>query len=134
MRRLFPLACLILLAGCYTQPRSEKLFNPDAVVVVTGTIEKIEQVTPKDGKDQIYFQLRQSKGHTLTVWVGPAWYYDNQNIQFKKGEEVTVTGSMANVDEKDLLVASEIDRDGLILRMRGDDGNPVWEGWRSATP
>lgn len=105
-------------------------FDPKTVVTLKGRVEAVEKVSPMRGMGPgVHLRLKTEK-ETLPVHLGPAWYLDNQELELAKGDEVEVRGSRVEFDGKPALVAVEVERDGMVLRLRDEDGFPLWSGWR----
>ena len=68
-----------------------------------------------------------NKEHTVSV--GPASYLEEENISFKKGEEVTINGSTVQVKEKTVILSGEVNRAGIGSNtLLDENGVPKWEG------
>ncbi len=72
-----------------------------------------------------------TKSETIAVHLGPSWYLDNQEIQFKEGDEITITGSKINYQNAPAIIAVEIVKGDDVLLLRDKTGFPVWSGWRN---
>jgi hypothetical protein len=107
-----------------------RLYDPKTVETVTGEIEKVERVAPMKGMSTGVHLLLKTDKETLSVHLGPAWYIDNQELQVAPKDRVEVRGSRVTVDGKPALIAAELTRGDEVLRLRDDNGVPVWSGWR----
>jgi hypothetical protein len=66
--------------------------------------------------------------------LGPTWFIDNQELQLKANDRVTVTGSRVLVNGKPTLIATEVKRGNDTLKLREPDGTPRWVAWRQVPP
>lgn len=128
-----------LLTTAFAQQRSGKMINKQMYnrKFDISTLETIKgQVT------DITYNTRQTKGHwtgvhmtvktdseTIPVHLGPTWYLEQQE-KIKIGDKVTITGSRITFDNKPALIASQIKRNQMTLKLRDENGFPVWRGWR----
>lgn len=107
-----------------------RLFNASTVETINGTVEAVEFIS-MDTKTSTGIHLAvKTKSQTISVHLGPSWYLDNQEIQFEKGDEITVTGSRISYQNAPAIIAVEIEKGDDILLLRDKAGYPVWSGWR----
>lgn len=68
------------------------------------------------------------KAETGEFWinVGPTAFVDDRKFPFALGDEVTVKGTIHEVDTQKVVVAYEIDRNGSKLTLRDAKGRPAW--------
>lgn len=66
---------------------------------------------------------------TLPVHLGPQWYMVQQE-PIRKGDRLTITGSLITFNGAPTLIAATIQRNQMILVLRNRSGYPVWRGWR----
>lgn len=72
----------------------------------------------------------QTSEEKIVVHLGPSWYLERQE-PLKEGEQVIITGSRVIFNENEILVAAEVQRGDMIMKLRDENGYPVWRGWRS---
>ena len=78
--------------------------------------------------------VKTDDGRTMMVHVGPRSYVDSQNISFREGDAVTITGSLTKTDEHEVLVASQIQKADRTLSLRDQSGKPLWSPEPSGSP
>lgn len=114
---------------------SAKLYSEDAAREVNGLIVETRTVKLSDGVEFMQMDMETDKG-PIRVHLGPKWYMDEYHDRFdvNKGRSVTVVGSRAMVDGKEMLVAAELaNADGKQrMRLRHSDGTPAWVGGEHA--
>lgn len=107
-----------------------RLFNANTIETISGTVEAVEFIS-MDTKMSTGIHLEvKTKTQTISVHLGPSWYLDNQDIQFQKGDEITVTGSRISYQNAPAIIAVEIEKGDDVLLLRDKTGYPVWSGWR----
>ena len=71
--------------------------------------------------------LTTAKGN-ITVDLGPPWYASKQGFTLQKGDTLEVTGSKVTKDEKVVLLAAEVKKNGQTLKVRDEKGAPLFRG------
>ena len=108
-----------------------RLYNPQTVTTVTGTVEKLEELSMGgNGGMGMKFRellLKTDKGN-LMVHLGPSWYLDQQKFAVKAGDTVEVTGSQVTLNNQPAIIAREIKANGQTMKLRDDQGIPAWRG------
>jgi hypothetical protein len=108
-----------------------RLFNPATITEVKGTIVSIEKIIPEKGMSNgIHFLLKTDAKEKIAIHLGPEWFLDNQDIQFAKGDIITVKGSKINFDKKMTIIAMTVSKADNYLYLRDAKGNPKWNGWK----
>ncbi len=108
----------------------QRMYNPATVETVTGTVESVEKVTPMTGmRYGIHLMLTTGK-ETIPVHLGPGWFIERLDTKIVKGDTVEVKGSRVMVAGKPAIIAAEVKKGGETLKLRDENGVPVWAGWR----
>ena len=68
----------------------------------------------------------------ITIHLGPGWYIDNQVTQLNADDNVIVTGSRVTYEGNVVIIAKEVTKDGQVLKLRDDNGYPLWAAWRNS--
>ena len=113
-----------------------RMYNAQITTTVKCVISEVGQVDqvwgPMKGKSYgVNLTVRTDK-ETLTVYLGPSWYIDRQDITIGKNDIIEVKGCKKIFNGKFVIVAQEIIKNNKVLILRDNDGNPVWEGERAA--
>ena len=108
------------------------LYNPQTVTTVTGQVEKLEEL-PSMGRGggmgmQYRGLLLKTDQGSLMVHLGPGWYLDEKKFAVKVGDTVSATGSQVTLNNQPALIAREVKVKGTTLKLRDDQGLPVWRG------
>jgi hypothetical protein len=93
----------------------------------SGTIEDVVKSTDGTGRyaDGIHLVIAEGeKKHE--VHLGPRAWLDKQDWQPAKGDVVNVKGYTCTCKGEGTMFAREIQKGDQILRLRGDDGRPMW--------
>ena len=107
-----------------------RVYDPKTVETVTGEVLSVEQVTPAGYRSSgVHLQLKTAHG-TLAVHLGPSWYLDNQEAAIAAKDKIEVTGSRVTLDGSLVLIAAEVKKADGVLKLRDQNGVPLWAGWR----
>jgi len=107
-----------------------KMYDPKTVETITGEVVSIDKITPMKGMSHgIHIMLKTNK-ETISVHLGPDWYIENQDIKIQPKDKVEVKGSRITFQGKPAIIAAEIKKGNEILKLRDENGFPVWSGWR----
>lgn len=119
--------CLFLNA----QPqRPGRFYNPETVVTVSGEVQNVETRTfGPSGFGLLVLSLKTDK-ETISVNVGPEQYVSSQGFKFEKGDKIQVKGSKVEIRGENVILAAEIKKGDKILKLRDENGMPLWGGPR----
>jgi len=104
-------------------------YDPKTVETVEGEVISVETVRSNCCSDMhgaLHVSLKTDKENIL-VFGGSAWYL-GKNVKIGKGDRISVTGSRITEDGKPAIVAKEIKKGTTAVRVRSDDGKPMWRG------
>jgi hypothetical protein len=109
-----------------------RLYNPQTVTTVTGQVEKWEDLPSMgmgagQGMKFRGITLKTDQG-SLMVHLGPAWYLDEKKFAVQAGDTVEATGSKVTLNNQPALIAREVTVQGATLKLRDDQGLPLWRG------
>jgi hypothetical protein len=109
-----------------------RLYNPQTVTTIKGTVEKLEELPSmgRGGSRGMEFRgalLKTDQG-SLLVHLGPGWYLDDNKFTVKAGDTLEATGSKVTLNNQPALIAREVTVNGKTLKLRDDQGLPVWRG------
>jgi len=112
--------------GAY-QGQGPRFYDKNTVTTISGEVVSVETLQPRRQgmSGLISVNLKTSSG-TFVVHLGPAWYFDNHNFKVEKGDHITVTGSRVTFNGQTIIVAAEVKNAKTSLRLRNDDGFPLW--------
>ncbi|NIQ88436.1 MAG: DNA-binding protein [Desulfobacterales bacterium] len=105
-------------------------YDPKTITTVKGVVETVEQMPPATGTSYgIHLELRTDSG-TLSVHLGPAWFIDRQDIKIGESDTIQVKGSKITYEGKPTIIAAEVKKENTVLKLRDQNGFPVWAGRR----
>lgn len=140
---LFPLLLMVVSpSGQFAEPQADEwgvqgqyqhLFNPKTLQTQQGQILKIEPFSPGNRMCNGLHLVVRTSVQELSVHLGPQWYIEDQQITLHYGMQVSVRGSMIQFEGAPAMIATEVITEDGILRLRTDDGSPLWSARQAAT-
>ena len=144
MKKLLILLSIFLLIGVFTagalaQPPGKgsasegwpqgRMYNPKTVTKLDGKIESIEKVTAgrMDIPARVLLKLKTAK-ETVTVYLGPDWYLEKQELKLSPGDYIQVRGSQITMNDKPVILPNEIIKNSKKAIFWDDQGRPTWRG------
>jgi hypothetical protein len=143
IRRLYPLiaAAALLLSGgtadafwgfgdSRQQDRSglelEQGYDRNTVVKISGPVA----VPPRPLAGGLIAVDLNLPDEQVVVVLGPAWYLQHDDLDWKIGDQVTVRGSLAQgKDGRTYLLSQQVTvPGGATIVLRGENGSPSWSG------
>ena len=107
-----------------------RLYDPKTVETISGEVVSVDTITPlKEMSSGVHLTVKMDK-ETISVHLGPAWYVQRQDIKIVPGDKVEITGSRITFQRQAAIIAGEVKRGDEILKLRDENGFPVWSGWR----
>jgi hypothetical protein len=108
------------------------VYNPQTVTSVTGQVEKLAELPSLGrggGKGMQYrgVLLKTDQG-SLMVDLAPGWFLNEKKFVVNAGDTVSATGSKVFLDNQPGLIAREVTVNGTTLKLRDEQGLPVWHG------
>lgn len=144
MKRFMILLSMFLLVGVFVvgalaqpqgkSPTSEgwpmgRMYDPKTVEKLDGKIESLEQVTAgkMDIPARVLLKLKTSK-ETVTVYLGPEWYLEKQEVKLSPGDYIQVRGSRITLDNKPVILPNEVIKNSKVMQFWDEQGRPRWRG------
>jgi len=106
-----------------------KLYKATELDSFKGTVEEIKEIVPLPGMSTgVALVVSESKTEKVVVHVAPCWFMDIKSVGLKKGDRIKVRGVWAEINGKDVFMASKITKgDYFSLKVRlTKDGTPFW--------
>jgi hypothetical protein len=107
-----------------------RLYNPQTLETISGEVANVDTITPIKGMSSGVHLMVKTDKETISVHLGPAWYIQRQDMKIVPGDKVEITGSRITFQGKPAIIAAEVKKGTEILKLRDENGFPVWSGWR----
>lgn len=119
------------MGGWQSNSKYSQLFNKKSVDKWKGTIVRTDSVVPLKGMDPGTALIVKVEGQgNMNVQLGPEWFIKRQQDKFAEGDEIEIVGSKVDVDQKSVIMATQIRMQGRSLTLRNADGVPTWDAWQ----
>lgn len=106
------------------------MYDPKTIESLSGEVVNVDKITPMKGMHYgIHLQLKTEK-ETLFVHLGPGWYIERLDTKIEKGDKIEVKGARVTMMGQPSIIAAEIKKGDNVLKLRDENGIPVWAGWR----
>ena len=105
-----------------------KLYNPKELEKIKAKVVKVMEVVPMKGMSAATAMEVQEGNSTILVHLCPTWFAKPGDIGVKPGDSVTLRGSWAEIDGKDVFLASKVKKgESYEFKVRlTKDGTPFW--------
>jgi hypothetical protein len=108
-----------------------KHFDAKNVKTIEGTVQSVGTFQPEGAAagaaGGLRIRLTTSDGNLVTVYAGPQWFAQQNDFYLKPGDKISVTGAETKIGWRPVLVASQIKSGDRTLRLRNENGQPVWQ-------
>ena len=101
-------------------------YDAKTVETIGGKVLSIEKTTPAKRRGYWIDLMLQTEKETIAVQLGPDWYIDKQTPRIEANDTITVIGSRVTIDGRSAIVAADITKGNELLKLRQDNGIPVW--------
>jgi hypothetical protein len=106
----------------------ERGYDRNTVVKVSGSVA----VPPRPLAGGLVVVELNIQNERMVVVLGPAWYLQDDNLDWKIGDQVNVRGSLAQgKDGRTYLLSQQVSvPGGVTIELRDENGNHSWSGGR----
>lgn len=108
----------------------QRMYDPATVETISGAVEAVDKTTPMRGMHYGVHLLVKTAKETISVHLGPGWYLERLDTKIEKGDEIQVKGSRVTMMGNPAIIAAEVKKGDAVLKLRDDNGIPVWSGWK----
>ena len=102
------------------------LFTPERNIELRGTVLGVAAVWPVCVSSPGVRLWMEVEGLVWGIDLGPVWHVVNEGWEFEPGKAIEVRGAEALLTPERIVLAVEVNYEGRTLRLRTDDGVPVW--------
>lgn len=102
-------------------------FDLNTLTTVSGKV--IQPPEKASGKDRHAVLLVEAQQGSVTVVLGPWWYWEKHGVELAKDREITVTGSLAQGKNGAFYLFAQRITDrttGNSVELRTESGKPMW--------
>ncbi|MHB8881631.1 MAG: DNA-binding protein [Thermodesulfovibrionales bacterium] len=107
-----------------------RIYDIKTVETVKGEVVSIDKMTPIRGMHYGVHLTVQISNKTISVHLGPGWYIENQDVKIEPKDKIEIRGSRVTFEGNPVIIAAEVKKGNDSLKLRDENGFPVWAGWR----
>jgi hypothetical protein len=107
-----------------------RLYNISTVTTVRGEVVAVDRIRPLKGMSYgVHLTLKADSG-VVSIHLGPEWYFENQDVKIVPKDILEIRGSKVVFEGSPAIIAAEVRKGDQLLKLRDENGVPVWNGWR----
>jgi len=106
------------------------LFNIQTIDTLQGEVVSVDSLVPMKGMSYGVRLVFKTAKDTITAIIGPTWFTQCLHILIKPKDEIELSGSHVKFNGGTIMIASRIISNRIILQLRNDKGQPIWDGMR----
>ena len=122
----------IEMGGWQEDSEYNQLYDAAEMDSFKALVVKVKEVVPMDGMSPgVALEVREGKkgdGDLVVVHLCPLWFAKPKDIGIKRGEQIKLKGVWAEIDGKDVFLASKVKKGEYFeFKVRlTKDGKPFW--------
>jgi len=116
--------------GWGTGAKYGRMYDPKTVETISGEVVEVDRIVPMKGMSYGVHLIVKTDKEQVSVHLGPSWYIENQDVKIGSGDKIAITGSRITFESKPAIIAAEIKKGEEVLKLRDENGLPLWAGWR----
>lgn len=116
--------------GWGPEGRYHGMYDPKTVETISGEVVSVDKITPFQGMYYGVHMMVKTDKETISVHLGPGWFIENQDIRIEPKDKIEVMGSRILFEGKPAIIAAEVRKGDQLLKLRDQNGFPVWSGCR----
>lgn len=106
------------------------LYDRKTIERVKGEVLRVEEFTLAQGMPPgMELFLRAEDREVVRVLLGPRWYLESADFEIEPKDILDVKGSKVTYEGRPTIVAAVIFRGEEVLKLRDENGVPVWSAW-----
>ncbi len=107
-----------------------RMYDPTRAETLSGKVVYVDEFAAPRGRGTAVVLKVTSGSDTLAVHLGPKWFLDKQEMKFAAGDAVEIKGVKTARRGRDIFIAAEVKKGSDVLKLRDEQGIPLWAGWR----
>lgn len=106
-----------------------RFYNPSMVRTISGRIEAVNNHVPMARMGEgVMLRVRTADRQVVKAQLGPSWFVEENNLMPRRGEEVSLTGAMVNIEGRPVMIVREMNIGSERFVLRDQSGMPLWAG------
>ena len=109
---------------------SRNNYNLNKIETLNGKVVSVDTYPSQRGNSEGIHLILKTGKELVEVHLAPSWYLEKQNFEIVAEDKIAITGSRINPNGRREIIASQIKKGNEILRLRDENGFPLWRGDR----
>ena len=105
------------------------MYDSKTVETIKGEVIRTDEFTLARGMPPGMLLIVKTEKEVIPVYLGPQWYIENEDFEIGPQDRIEVKGSRITYEGKPAIVASVVFMGDEVLRLRNENGAPVWSAW-----
>ncbi len=101
-------------------------YDPKTEITIQGTVDKINRIVNANMPVGIHLVVK-AANEAVEVHLGPEPFVE-KTMAFKEGDAIEVVGSKVTMMGRTVVIAREVKRGDVLLKLRDERGVPLWPG------
>jgi hypothetical protein len=124
------LVAAVMIAGVIAsaqRPANAPNYDPSKEITIQGTVEDV--LTAQTGNMPGVHLTVKAENKNYDVRLGPAWYVQEKQFTFAKGDKISVIGSPLAAQPgsaAEVMIARQVKKGDSVLELRNASGFPNW--------
>lgn len=106
------------------------LYNTGTVDTIIGEVTQVDDISPMKGMEPGIRVLVKIKNEIIPAYIAPIWLTKYLNLTIRPQDQIEISGSHVQLEGKNIILASRVVSNGIILQLRDNKGHPVWDCMR----
>ncbi len=106
------------------------LYNTGTVDTIIGEVTQVDDISPMKGMEPGIRVLVKIKNEIIPAFIAPIWLTKYLNLTIRPQDQIEISGSHVQLEGKNIILASRVVSNGIILQLRDNKGHPVWDCMR----
>lgn len=105
----------------------DRMYDQKTVGTVSGEVVSVDKIIDRGRGYGVSLTLKTGK-ETILVYLGPGWFLEKQDLAFAPKDQVEITGSQIAFQGKPAIIAAQVKKGSMSLKLRDPAGIPAWAG------
>jgi hypothetical protein len=106
-----------------------RMYDAKTVETVAGEVVQVKTIPHRRGTGSGVHLILKTAKEEIPVHLGPSSYLEKQDVKIAQNDKIEVKGSRVTTKRgKPVLLAAEVKKGDALLKLRGENGVPLWGG------
>ncbi len=106
------------------QPR--RMLNTKPIERIRCEVFSVDTVSIQKNMPKVLHLMVETDDELIPVYLGPLWVFEERFFKIEPNDKVRISGFRLDIEGVEMMVASEVEKNKRILRLRNQKGLPIW--------